>query len=110
QADAANPHRLLLRTQDAQPTTGLDAEDLRPTLVRDVVGAVAEEDEIAVAEPAQELADLVALGSALRVTFGICLDETDRLVERLDHRPEIVRGGDHVFEASLDLGGDLGAA
>ncbi len=98
-----------LVAQDSQARSGLHHQG--PLLLRgcldDVVAPVAQEDEAAVPEPAEEGLDLPELLFLLGEVLHPLGQVGDDLVEGVHHGVEVVGGTDHVLKPSPHLVPDL---
>ncbi len=96
--------RIRFVAQHTQTRARLHADCPIPTFAHDVVAAVAEEDERAVPQPAEEVLDLGDLFRPRRDLVSEIDQLRDHPVDRIHHRPEVVRDADDILQAIPYLG------
>ena len=100
--------RRFLAGQDAEPRVGGGDERAALRRVQQVVRAVAEKDEAAVAQPAQERLDLLDLVGALRDLARVVREPGDGVVQCGEQILERAGRLDHVGEVAGDQVAQLG--
>jgi hypothetical protein len=100
----------LLAGQDPQPGAGLHPHRRVGARAGDLVRAVAEEDEVPLPQPAEELQHLAVVARVVGEAADVAGHRALHPLQLVDHRAEVAGGLDHVGEAALHLGADGGGA
>ena len=98
--EAERDRPLVARAEDAEPRAGDGTQHVLPVLDEHVVLAVAEEREVAVVHPLEQVA---GLGALVRVD-GRRVELCDDVADALPHRLPVVDRGAHVAEHAAEAG------